>query len=104
MAVVTAREGIDTGAGSVLLDMCDGDPANLSGEMISKAAQGGDEYSRKVIRETGEWIGVGVASLVNLLNPEMVVLSGGMIGADYSNFATLSIRSCSIGITGTSQE
>jgi glucokinase len=49
--------------------------------MISDEAAGGDAFAQWVIEETGDWIGVGIASLINLLNPEKVVLGGGMIAA-----------------------
>jgi len=39
----------------------------------------GDEYCTSVWREVIEYLGTGIASLVNLLNPEIVVLGGGVI-------------------------
>lgn len=75
--VRTAQEGLGTGTESTL-DLLAGD---LTGAAISDAAAQGDTFARSVIRETGEWVGVGVASLINLLNPDMIVVCGGMIEA-----------------------
>jgi glucokinase len=41
------------------------------------AARQGDERARAAIAEAGRWLGAGIASLVTLLNPELVVIGGG---------------------------
>ena len=41
-------------------------------------ARHGDETARTVVNETGEYLGAGLASLVNLFDPESIVLSGGI--------------------------
>ncbi|MCC6698734.1 MAG: ROK family glucokinase [Candidatus Hydrogenedentes bacterium] len=79
--VRTALEGIDAGRPTMLTRMCGGDPALIDGKMISDALQQGDEFAAWVMRETAIWLGTGIGSLINLLNPEMVVLCGGMIAA-----------------------
>ena len=77
----TAVEGMESGRKTVLSDRCAGNPDLLTGELISEVAAGGDEFATWVIQETGAWLGVGVSSLINLFNPEKVVLAGGMIKA-----------------------
>ncbi len=79
--VHTAIEGIESGTGTSLLAACGGDLHAITGKLVSEQAAAGDAYARWVIEETGDWIGVGIASLINLLNPEKVVLGGGMIAA-----------------------
>lgn len=79
--VRTARKGLEEGEASTLRDATGGDLDALTGKMVSDAAQAGDGFATYVIEETGRWIGTGVASLINLLNPERVVLAGGMIDA-----------------------
>jgi len=61
--------------------MCKGKLKKLTGKMISDAAREGDEFSKWVFVETGRWLGVGIGSMINMLNPEKVVLGGGMIAA-----------------------
>jgi glucokinase len=41
-------------------------------------ARAGDVMARQVLTEAGEWLGVGLANAINLLNPEMVALGGGV--------------------------
>jgi len=79
--VRTAIEGLEAGKPSSLRGACGGNLNALTGKMISDEAGRGDTFARWVIEETGDWIGVGIASLINLLNPEKVVLGGGMIHA-----------------------
>ncbi len=77
----TAIKGIEGGHHTVLTSMCGDDLSKLTGKMISDAAAQGDGFARWVIQETGVWLGIGIGSLINLLNPDKVVLSGGMIDA-----------------------
>jgi len=79
--VRTAVEGIHNGAKTLLIERCNQDLNRLTGKMISDAAVQGDEFAQWVIRETGIWLGTAIGSLINLLNPERVVLAGGMVAA-----------------------
>lgn len=77
----TAVEGIEASRETTLVERCQGNLDVLTGKMISEAANKGDAFAKEVVRETGVWLGIGIASLVNLLNPEKVVLYGGMTAA-----------------------
>jgi glucokinase len=80
--VKTARMRIEQGGlDTALIEMCEGNLDNLTGKMISDAIEQGDAFAKWVMEETGRWLGVGIGSIINLLNPEMVVLAGGMIAA-----------------------
>lgn len=46
---------------------------------IFEAANNGDEFAISLIRETGEKIGIGIANIINTLNPELVVINGEII-------------------------
>ena len=83
----TAVKGLDKGKDSILKEMCQSDLERMTGKMIFDAAQQGDKLAQKVFRETATWLGLGIASLVNMLNPEKVVLCGGMIDAGDLLFA-----------------
>jgi glucokinase len=79
--VRTAIQGINEGRQTKLVEMAGGDVTKITGKMISKALAKGDKFAAWVMNETATWLGLGISSLVNLLNPEKVILSGGMIAA-----------------------
>jgi glucokinase len=68
-------------ADTILKTMTGGDPEKLDGKIIYEAAAAGDAYAKWVFDETATWIGLGAASMVNMLNPERIILCGGMIAA-----------------------
>lgn len=49
----------------------------ITGKAVSAAARDGDGLAREVVAEAGDWLGVALASLVNALDPELVLLGGG---------------------------
>ena len=53
----------------------------ISGDVIHRAAKGGDRVSRDAFARMGSALGIGIASLVNLLNLEKVVVGGGLSAA-----------------------
>ncbi|MBN2311351.1 MAG: ROK family glucokinase, partial [Candidatus Hydrogenedentes bacterium] len=77
----TAVKGIEDGHETLLTTLCGGDLSKLTGKMISDAVAQGDGFAEWVMEQTGVWLGTGIGSLINLLNPEKVVLTGGMIAA-----------------------
>lgn len=50
-------------------------------EQVVEAARRGDAQARAVLHETAEWIAMGVANLISVLNPQIVVLGGGLMQA-----------------------
>ncbi|HDP34199.1 MAG TPA: ROK family glucokinase [Candidatus Hydrogenedentes bacterium] len=86
--VRTAREGWDA-AETALKEMCGDDNEKLTGKMIYQAAASGDAYAKHVFDETAIWLGLGAASMVNALNPERIILCGGMINAGDMLFDTV---------------
>jgi glucokinase len=77
----TATEGLDAGTKSTLTELSQGDHNNLTGKMIALAAEAGDPFAQHVFKETATWLGLGIASIINLQNPERIILCGGMIAA-----------------------
>ena len=71
-----AQERLDDGAASVLRDA-----DTLAGPDVSRAAAAGDELARAVLIDAGGWLGVALASLVNVLDPQLVLIGGGAADA-----------------------
>ena len=55
-----------------------GDPDALDGAMVTAAAVAGDPLARRVLAEAGAWLGAGIASLVAVLDPSVIVVGGGL--------------------------
>lgn len=75
-----AREGLHDGARSALLDWVS-TPDEVTAEMVARAAREGDEFASRVWFEAMENLGLGVANVVNVLNPRLVILGGGVTKA-----------------------
>ena len=56
-------------------------PGGLSPAVVSRAARAGDRAAKRIWDELGEDLGRGLAGVVNLLNPERLVIGGGVAGA-----------------------
>ncbi|MGQ3685132.1 MAG: ROK family protein [Candidatus Loosdrechtia sp.] len=54
---------------------------NITAKMISEAARQGDKTSLDIIKETGQYLGIALTNIIHILNPEVIVLAGGMIGS-----------------------
>ena len=50
----------------------------VTAEVVARAAFDGDDLARRIWLETGEYLGLGVANVVNILNPRMVIIGGGV--------------------------
>ncbi len=70
------KESLQRGAPSALKDT-----REITAKAINDAALQGDKASLDVIRETGEYLGVALVNIMHVLNPEMIVLAGGMTGS-----------------------
>lgn len=64
-----------------LLELAGGDPEKIRGQMVTEAAQEGDQLSIELLATLGRWIGEGSASVAALLDPELVVIGGGVCAA-----------------------
>jgi glucokinase len=75
------RRAVTRHAHSMLAEMAGGDPDRITGEMVSEAARAGDPTATGILVEVGHRLGEGIAGLVNVLDPEIVVVGGGASGA-----------------------
>ena len=76
----TAREVARTSraAAARLLERVDGDADRLTGEDVARAAAEGDPLALELVTDVGVWLGQGIADLAAILDPEVVVIGGGV--------------------------
>ena len=78
-----ARELVRGGSphAGALSDLCGGDPEQLSGQMVTQAAAAGDPAATELLADLGQWLGEGLASMVAVLDPGLIVIGGGVSAA-----------------------
>jgi glucokinase len=75
------QKAIKKGQKSVLSELTGGDLSAIRSGVLAKAIRLNDKLTLKVIKKTTKYLGVGIGSIVNFLNPEMIVLGGGVVEA-----------------------
>ena len=73
-----AKHRIKDGARTSILELAGGDVEKVNAEMIHKAAQASDDLANELIARTAYYLGVGLANLINIFNPEVIVIGGGL--------------------------
>jgi len=58
-----------------------GDLNRITPEVIVQAAEAGDAVAREILHEAGFYLGIGVANLITILSPDVVVIGGGVAQA-----------------------
>jgi glucokinase len=72
---------LEEGQSSLIRDLAGGDPGRVTAEIVTAAARQGDPVAGRVIAETVSYLAMGIANIVSILNPEIVVLGGGLFRA-----------------------
>jgi len=64
---------------TMIREMSSNDPEQVDALLIAEAAQKGDKIAQDLYSKAGWYLGIGLANLINLFNPEMIVLGGGIM-------------------------
>jgi glucokinase len=73
-----AVEEIEAGAVSRLPSLVGGDLSKITAQTVYQAAADGDDLALEVVNDTAKFLGVGIGNLLNVFNPEVVVVCGGV--------------------------
>lgn len=71
-----AREGIRNGKSSLISDLVNGDLDKTDITIIIEAANRGDQFAISIFSDVGYWLGKGIVYLIQIFNPELIVLGG----------------------------
>ncbi len=85
-----AIEAIEKGEMTLIKEMAHNKTNNITPSLILKAAQKGDQFAISIISKIGFDLGKGIGSLVQILNPEVIILSGPLTEA--GSYLTTSIE------------
>ena len=84
-----AREALSFDQGVILSELVDGDVSKITAQTVYEAASRGDAVAREVVRDTARFLGTGIANLLNIFNPDVVVIAGGVTQAGEALFTPL---------------
>ena len=74
---------------SVLPSMVGNHLDKITAETVYKAAKQGDVLANELVRDTARYLGAGIATLLNVVNPDVVVVAGGVTAAGEALFGPL---------------
>jgi len=84
-----AVEGIEAGAETSLPKYVNGDLGKVTAQLVYEASHDGDDYALEVVKDTARFLGAGVANIINIFNPQVVVICGGVTLAGERLFGPL---------------
>lgn len=76
-----AREAAERDPGGAIARLANGDPSAATGSFVTEAARSGDAEAIAILAEVGRRLGEGIAGLINILDPDVVVVGGGAMQA-----------------------
>ncbi len=73
-----AQRSIAQGAKSMIMELAEGESHNITSQTVSAAARRGDALALGIITMAATYLGIGMVNLINIFNPEMIVVGGGV--------------------------
>ncbi len=74
-----ARDALRHGEATCVQEMCGARPELVNSEMVFRAAASGDAVAQEILTTAGRYLGIGLANLATLFDPELIVLGGGVL-------------------------
>ncbi len=72
---------IQSGRATTIQDKVDGKLDKITAKIVAEAASEGDVLANELLRQAANYIGIALADVINILNPELVIFSGGLSAA-----------------------
>ncbi|KGP91759.1 ROK family transcriptional regulator [Pontibacillus chungwhensis BH030062] len=73
-----AIKELKAGNTSMITDIVQGDLERVNGEIVFEAATRGDEFSQELLKQTGRYLGIGLTNLIHTINPNRIIIGGGV--------------------------
>jgi glucokinase len=74
----TALRRIRSGEKSSIVELVNGRLESVTAETVAAAARRGDQLAADIVADAAKYLGIGLANLVNIFNPELIVIGGGL--------------------------
>ena len=74
-----ARECLECGEDTLLRELCGDCPDRVQAESVAEAARQGDAVALQLIETAGRYFGIGLSTIVQVLNPDTIVIGGGLV-------------------------
>ncbi len=71
-----AKEGINKGNSSLITELVNGDTDKIEISVVIQAANRGDQFAISLFSEAGYWLGRGIVYLIQIFNPELIIIGG----------------------------
>lgn len=81
--IKTAKAAVKNGAITLISTLVEDDVERINTEVILEAAQRGDQFAIDLIASIGEHLGRGIAVLIHLMNPELIIIGGELTSAEH---------------------
>jgi len=76
-----AKQAVKDGKASSMLALVNGHVDAIDAKIVFDAAKSNDPLAKSLVEEAVEYIGIGLASYINLLDPDMIILAGGVVNS-----------------------
>lgn len=76
-----ARRMVERFPNSITVELSDGQPKSITLEILARAAKANDPLAVNIFTQAGEWLGLAIAGMINIFNPDVVMLGGRVIRA-----------------------
>ncbi|MEN8119690.1 MAG: ROK family transcriptional regulator [Bacteroidota bacterium] len=80
--VKRAKKDINNGKNSIIKKITNNDPLKITFKTVIDAAKMGDQYAIELMEDTGEFLARGISTLINLFNPEAIIIGGEIAEAE----------------------
>jgi len=77
----TAKNIILNGVDTLIVSECNGNIEELEAKTVFDAAKKGDKVAKEIIENAINYIGIGLANFINIIDPELIILTGGVVNA-----------------------
>lgn len=73
-----AKNLIEQGEDTALVEMAGANSDTIDGQLIFDSALEGDRLAKRLLDETGQYLGVGILNIIHFINPKMIIIGGGV--------------------------